>query len=120
MKNCVAVFLVTCPRQIRQKPYQRLPFPAHEFRDDFVAKAAIQVFVAGDKAAVNQRNRELNIVVVELLARQYCAYSRTHTNSQVPHLPAEAPQNILELLFARLCIEQKKEIYVRMRQQHAP
>ena len=110
MEDGVAELFMAAARNLRQPLQQRLRLAGHQLWNDFVVQAGEQIVIAGKIAAVEQRDRELDIGGIEAVALVQNAGGRTQLQAQIPQALRKASNPILESLFAFAVGVKKKQI----------
>src|SRR5271166_6134908 len=106
-------------RDLGEALHQHVGLARHELRQNLAVQPREECRVTGQKAAVEQRDGELDIVLVEARAVVERARGRTDTQADVPHLLADAPHWLLHVAAQRFVLRQKKQVNIGMRKQSA-
>jgi hypothetical protein len=117
MEDRVTEFFVTAARNIREALQQRLGLARHQLWNDFFVQSGEQIRIAGEVAAVEQRNCELDIGGIKAVAFLQNAGSRTHLQAEIPKALRKVADSILESLLSLPIGVKKKQIDIRMGEQ---
>ena len=119
MKHCVSVLRMARARHLRQLLDNVVPFPQKKLGQDFFMQPLEQLAVSGDMPAIQEGNRELDILRIELLAFIESSRGRTEFQPEIPKFLAERAYRIAQLVFSAAVGVQKKNVHVGMREQGA-
>src|SRR6266571_7855354 len=120
VKHRVSVLRVAGTGHFRKLLNDVVPFPQKEFRQELVVQAEKQLRVSSHRPAIEQRNSELHVLGIELLALRQRACGRPQLHAQVPKFLAKSPDWISQAIFSASVGMQKEDVNIRMRKQNAP
>src|SRR5215831_7978430 len=110
MKNRIAELVVACAAQIR-KPLHDLPRLArHQPRNHLVMQPLEDRRIARKIAAIEQRNRKLDVIGIEAFAFRKRPRGGTELETQVPKLLRKRADPRLEFLLGLLCRVEEKYV----------
>src|SRR5450755_1248417 len=115
MKNGLPEFRVPGVRDLGQSLNESARFACHQLRYHFFSQACEQLRIARQQPAVEQRNRELYIVLVEPAAVLNGARRGTHSQARVPELLADGAHRVLCSIAQSLAFTEEEQVYVGMR-----
>ena len=84
MKDGIAMFGMAATRDLHQSLHQRLGFTHHQFWDDPVMQTRKQFVITGQKAAVEKRDGELDVVGIETITFGKHAAGWAQLQAKVP------------------------------------
>ncbi len=113
MKDGVAKLVMTRARQLRQVLNEGVAFAPHQPGNRFFAQPRKKLAISGQIAAIEERNRELDVIRVEAFAFSQSPRHRTEFQTQIPQLLRETADGIFEFLLAAASGMQEEEIDVR-------
>ena len=110
MKNRGAVFGVALARQFGKIPAKILAMTGNELRQDAVAKLGEEGGVAGNTAAIEERDVELGIIGAKLAAFTESSRCRADAHAHVPKFLANYSRGILEARFGGGILAEEQQI----------
>jgi len=117
MKDGVAVFEMADTGYLSQTLRQNIGFATNHLHQALVMQTAEQPVISGEEAAIEERDSELDIVLVEARAVVKGTRRRAHPQSNVPHLLTHGAHWILDANAERFGFTEEKDINVRIREQ---
>ena len=99
MKNGVAKFGVAGTRNVRQFLDQVFRFASDEIGNQCVVQTRKQRAIAGEIAAVEERNREFRIIGIEFVTFRKLSSRGAELEAQVPKLLRKTPDRVFVFLF---------------------
>lgn len=110
MENRVAVFRVTLAGDLAQRARQFLTIAGNQVRDDFVAKPRKEPRVAGEVAAVEERDVEFQVIAMQFAAIRERVSGRADLQVEVPQSPRDCSHTVAMRFGGPFVREQKEQI----------
>ena len=101
MKDGIAELVMTGARDLAEIFDEGVAIAGDETWNGLLMQPREQIAIAGEIAAIEQRDREFNVVRVEALAFGEAASSRAELQAQIPKFLRKAADGIFKLDFSR-------------------
>ena len=115
-----AVFSMTRSSNFRQTLHDGLHFPHDQLGNQLVMQLHKQVLISRQISAIEQRNRELDILGIELIAFRESAGCGTQFHPQVPEFLRKPANAIPVFLLGAAISVKKKNVNVGVREKPSP
>src|SRR4051812_32468373 len=119
MKDGIAVLRMPRSRDLGELLDDVVPFAKKKFRQDILVQMLKQFPVTSHGAAIEERNRKLNVLHIKLLALGQGTRRGPQLHAKVPEFLAERSDGFAQCVFGGAVGVQEKDVNVRVRKQGA-